>query len=383
MNAWAKDGQYDCHFLCICVLGDQSAYNLAREMSKQMKLTHCVNGFIDNEQDMPTYGQLGCRGFIVLDAEHRLVSPGTSAFMEVRGLAFDHVEALLSAVCSGRPTPRVCPGEYVILDTPPEQRPDLKGLHGMCLKVDGSSMQFGFVDGPLRGRAMVLPLSSVSPAAAEVDETGCGPGGCGPCGSGGCADGSCAQGGCAPSGCADGKCAPGGGRCAPGGCAEGGAGGCDQKGSCSGGGCDGARGCDGSGSCLDPAVVEQALTLVSVQVPSMDAEHAECAAALRNLVSQRTHAALEVVRQCLAEHFEHEEALFVEFGFGAHANEKLSAAKSHAEEHKRILAKIQRGLQSQAAVPGDFILDLLQDFHDHTLRHDSQYAEPLSAKGAK
>mmetsp|Transcript_18905 Transcript_18905/g.53876 ORF Transcript_18905/g.53876 Transcript_18905/m.53876 type:complete len:390 (-) Transcript_18905:452-1621(-) len=389
MNNWAKEGRFDCHFLCVCVLGDQSAYSLSKEMSLRMKLSHCVNGFIDNDQDMPTYGQLGCRGFIILDSEHRLVSPGTSAFMEVRDLAFDHVEALLDAVCAGRPPPKVCPGEYIVLEQPPPERPDLKGAQGMCVKVEGSSVHFGFMSGPLRGRMMAIPMSAVGRMAPVVDEGGCnsgkcGPGGCGPqgCADGKCGDGACADGKCGPGGCAPGSCGPGGCK-SDGGCQPGAA--CGAEGACASGGCDGAGGCDGRGGCLDQSIIDQALDIDSVKVPSMDAEHAECARVLRELASRRTRESLEAVLQCVGGHFEHEEALFTEYGFGAHSNAKLSAANSHAEDHKRILNKIRGCLQatSDALLPGDFILELLQDFHEHTTRHDSQYAEPLFAKGAR
>ena len=83
------------------VLGDQSAYSLCKEMSRQMKLTHCVpcewahmsgaevNGFVASASDMPTcasrltphefqrYGQLGCQGFIILDREQGPRAPNS------------------------------------------------------------------------------------------------------------------------------------------------------------------------------------------------------------------------------------------------------------------------------------------------------------------
>lgn len=393
MNNWAKQGRYSCNFLCICVLGDQSAYGLCREMSKQMKLTHCVNGFIDNDEDMPEYGQLGCKGFIVLDEHHRVVSASTSAFMQVKDLAFEHVEALLNAVVAHQPLPLVCPGEYMVLEQPPKERPELKGSQGICVKVEGPSVQFAFLAGPLRGRVLQLPATAVAKLGAasggsDCSSGGCSDGKCGPgaCGPGGCAPGACEPGGCGPGACADGSCKPGDcgpGQCGPGGCGPG------AK-DCGQGDCGGTGGCDGSGACLDSAFVEASLDVHSVKVPSMDAEHAECIEALRELVSLRTFSALEAVLEELSSHFEHEESLFVEYGFGAHVNEQLSARKSHAEDHRRILDKI-RGLLSVAAsaavpmkgVPPSFIRELLQDFHEHTSRYDAQYAEPLSAKGAK
>mmetsp|Transcript_108306 Transcript_108306/g.288201 ORF Transcript_108306/g.288201 Transcript_108306/m.288201 type:complete len:362 (-) Transcript_108306:411-1496(-) len=361
MNNWAAAGKYDCNFLCICVLGDRRAVGLAREFSKEMKLTHCVNAFVDNEADMPTYGQLGCKGFIILDGNHRVVSPGTSSFMEVKGLAFQHVEALLDAVCSNNPLPAVCPGENVELVEPPPGQPQLRGAQGICVKLEDGSMDFGFMSGPLRGRMMKVPASTVRKLDMEDVDSGdespsaCGPGGC----SMGPAKGDCSQGGCDQGGC--------------------------NKSESSQGACDKA-GCNQGETltALDGAFVAASLQIASVKVPSMDAEHSECAAALQRLAQEGSHGALEGVLSCLTGHFAHEEALFEEFGFGAHKNESLSAKKTHMEDHKRILNKIQRQLvAASSCVPAEFVREVLQDFHEHTSRYDSQYAEPLSEQGAR
>eukprot|EP00435_Cladocopium_sp_Y103_P059991 s115_g21.t1 len=145
MNSWAAGAAYDCNFLCICVLGDRTAYSLCKEMSTQMKLTHCVNGFVASPSDMPTYGQLGCQGFIVLDKEHNVISEGTTPFMQVRALAFQHVEALLNAVCNNTPLPSICPGEMGELIDTPAGTEKLKGMRGVCIKVDNRKVDFGFM----------------------------------------------------------------------------------------------------------------------------------------------------------------------------------------------------------------------------------------------
>lgn len=362
MNSWAAEGKYDCNFLCVCVLGDRSAFGLSKEMSKESQLTHCVNGFIDSMRDMPTYGQLGCKGFIVLDAEHNVVSDATPAFMEVRDLAFDHVESLLEAVVAKRSPPKVLPGDFVTLAAPPKELAKLKGAPGVCVKVAGDHIQMAFISQAMRGKMMELPSTAVVKGmpkqAGGGGGGGCGPDGCGPpIGNGSCGPGSCGEGNCGAGSCADGK-------------------GSEQ-------GCDG--GCDGSGA-IDEAFVDIALDLVSVKVPSMDEEHAECAAAFKKLVAGRDRAALEEVLRELSEHFAHEEALFVEHDFGAHENENLSARKSHMDDHKRILDKARGALgatKQGQSVRADYIKELLQDFHDHTTRYDTQYAEPLSAKGAR
>lgn len=372
MNTWAKE-RADCNFLCVCVVGDASAQALAREMSSEMKLTDCVNGFIDNEQDMPTYGQLGCKGFIILDAEHRVVSASTSVFMQVRDLAFRHVEALLDAVCAKRPLPKVCPGESIVLQQAPAQRPELKGCQGICVKIDGASVHFGFMSGPLKGRVAEFPIEAVGPLVPTTGgyTSGCAPGSCsdGSCAQMQMGDGTCGDGSCDSTSCGDGKGAD-----------------CDSM-SCgsAGGGCKTAGGCDEAGTCLSENFVKECLNVVSVKVQSMDDEHAECIAALRTLVDSRARSSLEAALRCLGDHFSHEEALFEEYGFGAHSNANLSAAKSHAEEHRRILDTVRAWLAENSGrqdVPPQFIRAVLLEFHEHTSRYDTQYAEPLSAKGA-
>lgn len=158
-----------------------------------------------------------------------------------------------------------------------------------------------------------------------------------------------------------------------------------SKGDC-GSGC-GQGTCNTGGATLsaqDSEFVSASLNLVSVKVPSMDAEHGECADALRQLAEEGSPSSLERVFACLAGHFKHEEELFDQYGFGAHRNERLSAKKTHIEDHQRILGKLQRRLASKAgAVPAEFVREVLQDFHEHTSRYDSQYADVLSEQGAR
>lgn len=258
MDRWAKSGKYDCNFICICVVGDRSAVSLSVEFANELRLQHCINSFIDNRQDMPEYGQLGCQGFIVLDAEHKVLSKATSPFNENQRRAFMHVETLLA------------------------------------------------------------PFERSS--SAVVSETG--------------------------------KLSNG----------------------------------DAIGTRLGQDFIDGKLNLVSVNVPSMDAEHASCADALRKLATEHSRVALEHVFKEIAAHFGHEEVLFEEYGFAANQDEKFSAKASHVKEHRRILAKIQGQMQQPSCrtdVPSVFIADLLEDFHSHTTRYDMQYSELFSSQGAQ
>lgn len=345
MNNWAAGAVYDCNFLCICVLGDRSAYGLCKEMSTQMKLTHCVNGYVASPHDMPSYGQLGCQGFIVLDKEHAVVSEATTPFMQVRALAFQHVEALLNAVCNSAPLPSICPGEMgELIDTPPGAE-KLKGSRGVCIRISKDKVDFGFPDGPMRDKMMTVDVSMVRRLTHDEETAVGNTGGGGSCGSTCKPGGGCKE----TKACADGSCAPKSG-CDPGAC---------NKPECA----------------IDAEFVEKFLNIHSVKVSSMDDEHAECSKTLRNLVESRSKESLEDVFECLSDHFAHEEELFEQYGFGVHVNEKLSAKKSHANEHRRLLDKVQGQLAMSGSVPAAFIKELLQEFHEHTTLYDMQYAD--------
>lgn len=80
-----------------------------------MRLTHCVNAYIVSQRDMPKWGQLGCSGFIILGSgDQRIITPKTSAFLEVEEQAFRQVESILNSELSGQQC-NVHPGDYVRL----------------------------------------------------------------------------------------------------------------------------------------------------------------------------------------------------------------------------------------------------------------------------
>jgi len=124
---------------------------------------------------------------------------------------------------------------------------------------------------------------------------------------------------------------------------------------------------------------------VSVQVDALDAEHEECATALRNLAALRTPAALRAVREVYASHFTHEEALL-----DAHLYEEAGAAaggfsaaagqrRSHFADHKRLLAELDGALQAaNDLVPARFVDAVLRSFEQHANMYDTTYAEPLA-----
>lgn len=128
MERWALSYGEKASFICVGCAGP----GLAAEMGTQMRLKNCVNSFIAKQSEMPRWGQLGCNGFIILDGDQEIVSEGTTAYLQVKELAFKHVEALLDAVIEGRPLPKVCPGQFVRLQGL-ENKPKLNGQIAICV----------------------------------------------------------------------------------------------------------------------------------------------------------------------------------------------------------------------------------------------------------
>eukprot|EP00746_Dinoflagellata_sp_MGD_P029085 gnl/MRDRNA2_/MRDRNA2_168825_c0_seq1.p1 gnl/MRDRNA2_/MRDRNA2_168825_c0~~gnl/MRDRNA2_/MRDRNA2_168825_c0_seq1.p1 ORF type:complete len:347 (-),score=73.82 gnl/MRDRNA2_/MRDRNA2_168825_c0_seq1:21-1061(-) len=346
MDSWAK-GSWDCHFICICVLGSADALSLALEMGKQMKLTTCVNGFIDDKAGMPRKGQLGCQGFIVLDESLNQISAGTSAFMRVRDLAFKHVEALLTATTKNQPLPAICPGEFCC-EIGESSEP------AICVGSKDDQLMIAFLKS---GKKVALPASKVrkmqeddmEESGSESDEEGSD-----------CMSDSCGTGGtCQPSGCQSGGCQKQNGGCGTGGYGPG-------------------------GGSVPEAPVLLLKGVPSVKVASMDAEHDECVKALNVLTEQKTQDALRSVLNIVKAHFKHEEDLLDQNDWGGNVSDPFSAKGSHFKDHNRILEKISNELKvKRASVSTDFIKNVVQDFEEHAERYDSHYADHLEALGVQ
>lgn len=101
MDEWAKRYGDSAAFICVSCAGPQ----LATQFGNQQRLQHCHNTWVDQD-DMPTWGQLGCNGFIILDSSHSVVCKASRAYLEVREQAFRHVETLLSALIVEKQVPK-------------------------------------------------------------------------------------------------------------------------------------------------------------------------------------------------------------------------------------------------------------------------------------
>ena len=105
----------------------------------ELGLEHCMLDFIKSPSDRPRSGQLGCSGFIIVDAQKRIVTKATAAYLQVKELASGHVEVLLDALLAGAAAPSVYPEQAVALDIVNE--PKKHGNKGVVLdtvdQVDG------------------------------------------------------------------------------------------------------------------------------------------------------------------------------------------------------------------------------------------------------
>lgn len=94
MDAWQTRYGGAVAFVCVCVAGP----HFARKFASELRLKHCFNTWISEEEDMPRWGQLGCSGFIVIDGDDKVVCDKSAAYLEVKDNAYSHVEKILQAL---------------------------------------------------------------------------------------------------------------------------------------------------------------------------------------------------------------------------------------------------------------------------------------------
>ena len=94
MDKWASTYGAKAGFVCVSCRGPE----LARTFARKLQLQHCHNTWIEDEDDMPTWGQLGCSGFIVIDGSDKVICDATAKYLEVKEDAFLHVERLLDTM---------------------------------------------------------------------------------------------------------------------------------------------------------------------------------------------------------------------------------------------------------------------------------------------
>lgn len=327
MERWAAQYKNRANFLCVGCAGARMAVGMGTES----RLSNCLNAYIEHDDAMPRWGQLGCNGFIVLSCgEQKVLSAKTSAFNQVRGLAFKHVEAMLDAITTGAQVPKVCPGQMVRVSGL-QSREELNGQMAVCvgpIEEESGRCTVQLLQAPqkLKIRVDNLVPQDSAPESDTDDEDIPEP-----------RDQPCANGSCA-----------------------------DHPG-------------------FGAAGVQPLGALEAVGVDEIDSEHQECAAALSLLAEHRSVSALQSVLEVLTAHFAHEEQLLDMWvyrqrkeprsGFDADGN----ARKTHFADHSRML----RTVSSQLSLGGDKVPDsvvdrILRDFEEHAERYDRGFGKRMS-----
>jgi len=128
----------------------------------------------------------------------------------------------------------------------------------------------------------------------------------------------------------------------------------------------------------------------TVGVPSLDAEHEECIAAMNKLSDTRTLQDLQAAYRSISAHFKNEEELLVQCGFGANQPAQFSPLTSHVEDHTRILRLIEEEIERKQnacstalACSIGFVKKLADEFHFHADRFDGQYSQLLVEAGVQ
>jgi hypothetical protein len=318
---------------------------MARQFVAELQLDHCTVGWIGDRGDMPRWGQLGCNGFIVMDGERNVVSKATTPFLQMRGLAFDHVENLLDAMLAGDVLPSVCVGQCVVLvdDVHDSSK---RGKQGVVIaaadpNVAGDARCTVFVVSPGGGGSMarvdpaqlcVLPpdVMELTPqqlvqvqqartavASATTDQKN-------QSGSGGSSDGADTQG-------HEGKADDG------------------HDAAVAGSNVGGAGEKQAGGD--DAEATIRRVQVASVLNAELDRQHDECAATLDVLARECTADALESALGAIRGHFDYEQALLDRHlyadivdnmdGAAGGFNADVSMRKTHFADHSRILAAME------------------------------------------
>jgi len=115
METWACTMPH-VQFLCVCV---ESA-RVAKMFDDMFGFEHVINCYIPSREYLPQgYGQLGCSGFVVSDAQGNFVSRKTAAFLSYGEAAFRQLENLVNSLVPSTPVihaPKTC----VVVDHAPD-----------------------------------------------------------------------------------------------------------------------------------------------------------------------------------------------------------------------------------------------------------------------
>ena len=304
MELWACSplGKY-VDFICVCVDDNK---NVAINFEQMFKFTSVINGVVMKRQDMPTYGQLGCSGFIIVGADGSCVSKKTDAYLNYGEKAFKNAESIILTAL-----------EDAGIDFKTESNKKDGNIYakGQKLRLEGISSDLS-----LNGIIVTVLKFDTTKGRFHVLLN----------------DGSNKQISILP--------------------------------------------CN-----LAPLEIDSttAITITkSINPPNLigckliDAEHADCTAAINMCLSDCTKENLTLVLNSLEKHFQHEELLAKDSGFGD-VNDSFSPMYSHAKDHERILNSIRAQLgdtcctqQLSDTIDMNTIYSVASAFLDHAKTFD-------------
>mmetsp|Transcript_17359 Transcript_17359/g.56822 ORF Transcript_17359/g.56822 Transcript_17359/m.56822 type:complete len:382 (-) Transcript_17359:245-1390(-) len=373
MERWASSAAFGGLATFMCISVDADPEGTCRMFQQMFHLKASVNVFVAPGAGPQFPAQLGCQGFVILDAGGRLVTTCTTpAFLQAGPGAFRAVEASLA---------RVAPALATISGVAAE--PELNGMRVEVLP--GVEVPEGRVAVRLTdGRVVALKAENVTrDAVTTAVPDACGAPACGACA---CGDAGAAS---APPvavelhGLAKAELNGRRGEVRR-----------EQQAGVEPGRVAVSLLPDGPTVAVREENVREAvttttrfdenacdtkaelpLTLPSVGHERMDAEHAELERAMGVLRSAGSpgerRRELEALRKLFAEHSEHEEELMERVGFGRGASAAFSAAASHAEDHRRILALAESALDGSCS--GEAAHEVIGAVLTHAAKFDALY----------
>mmetsp|Transcript_79294 Transcript_79294/g.139958 ORF Transcript_79294/g.139958 Transcript_79294/m.139958 type:complete len:254 (-) Transcript_79294:91-852(-) len=118
MALWASSGAASkVNLLMVCMELGKAGLRTAQAFGKQFQLSSSVlNGYVEQRGELPSFGQLGCQGFVVLGPYGEFAVQRTvPCYLEAEKKAFRAVEKLLSSLWSisleARALPQTVPAE--------------------------------------------------------------------------------------------------------------------------------------------------------------------------------------------------------------------------------------------------------------------------------
>ncbi len=310
MQSWAASKRYpNVTFYCINICEMESKGRgpvIGKEFAISYQMKDIINGYFELSKT-PTFGQLGCSGFIFANGDGNVIEKATPAFMQYGPNAFQWVERMLLKYQSGGSNNNSNNSELPldairVIVKGLKAQPQLNGLKGFVVRRDTNNNDRFII---LLDNGNQISIKSSNFDEVEEDEDDSGGGSCG--GGGGCGTNGI-------RGCSGGPTS--------GGCCNGNSGdSCSMEAKCNTNTApstnDTSTPSCSSSACSDDrlqSLVNQPMALLNI--PSIDHEHTECEEALHTFIQKRTTTALKAFLDILIKHFIHEEELMRDVGFG-------------------------------------------------------------------